>query len=89
MAEDKVDGRARLCNPPFDMLPLRLRKMEEEGARGVLIALRWPAQPWYGRLTRLASWLHMLEPADTALSLTEQRALNPEWELVVAEIGPP
>jgi hypothetical protein len=48
MGEDCGDGRARLRNPPFDMLPLVLKKMEDERARGVLIAPRWPAQPWYG-----------------------------------------
>jgi hypothetical protein len=43
MGGDWGNGRARLWNPPFDMLPLVLKKMEDERARGVLIAPRWPA----------------------------------------------
>jgi hypothetical protein len=82
------DGRVRLWNPPFDLLPVVLKKIEDDRERGVLIAPRWPAQPWYGRLRRLASRMLVLDPADTAGSLTGQRALNPEWELVVAEIRP-
>jgi hypothetical protein len=89
MGEDWGDGRARLWNPPFDMLPLVLKKMEDEGARGVLIAPRWPAQPWYGRLSRLSPRMRVLDPASTSSCLAGQRPLNPGWELVVAEIGPP
>jgi hypothetical protein len=89
MGEDWGDGRARLWNPPFDMLPLVLKKMEDEGARGVLIAPRWLAQPWYGRLSRLSTRMRVLDPASTSSCLAGQRPLNPGWELVVAEIGPP
>lgn len=88
MGEDWGDGRARLWNPPFDMLPLVLKKMEDERARGVLIAPRWPAQPWYGRLSRLSTRMRVLDPARTSSCLAGQRPLNPGWELVVAEIGP-
>jgi hypothetical protein len=87
MREDWGDGRARLWNPPFDMLPVVL-KMEDERARGVLIAPWWPAQPWYGRLSRLSTRMRVLDPARTSSYLAGQRPLNPGWELVVAEIGP-
>jgi hypothetical protein len=88
MAEDCGDGRAPLWNSPFDLLPLVLKKIEEDRAHGVLIAPQWPAQPCYGRLGRLASRIRVMDPADTTRSLTGQRVLNPGWELVVAEIGP-
>jgi hypothetical protein len=87
MGEDWGDGWARLWNLPFDMLPLVLKKMEDERARGVLVAPRWPAQPWYGRLSRLATRIRVLDPAHTSTCLTGQRPLNPGWELLVAEIG--
>jgi hypothetical protein len=70
------------------MLPLVLKKMENEQARGVLVAPRWPAQPCYGRFSRLATRIRVLDPAHTPTCLTGQRPLNPGWELVVAEIGP-
>jgi hypothetical protein len=89
MDEDWGDGRARLWNPPFDLLPLVMKKIEDNGGTGVLIAPRWPAQPWYGRLSRLATRLHVLDPEGTVRYLGGQRALNPAWQLVVAEIGPP
>jgi hypothetical protein len=89
MMEDWGDGGARLWNPPFDLLPLILKKMEESREHGVLIAPRWPAQPWYARLSRLASHMHVLDPAATKRYLTGNRTINPDWELVVAEIGLP
>ncbi len=88
MLEDWGDGRARLLNLLFDMLPLVLKKLEDDSARGVLVAPRWPAQPWYGRLLRLDTRVHVLGPGETAQGLTGRRALNPGWELVVADIGP-
>lgn len=43
------DGQARLWNPPFDFLPIPIRKIETESAKGVLLALFWPAQTWFAR----------------------------------------
>jgi hypothetical protein len=88
MKEDWGDERARLWNPQFEMLPLVLKKMENERARGVLVTPRWPAQPWYGLLSRLATRIRVLDPASTSAFLTGQRPFNPGWKLVVAEIGP-
>jgi hypothetical protein len=70
------------------MLLLVLKKMEDERAQGVLVAPRWRAQPWFARLLRLATRVHVLDPAATAECLEGHRSLNPGWELVVAEIGP-
>jgi hypothetical protein len=88
MAEDWGDGLALLWNPPFDLLLVVLKKIEDDRARAVLIAPRWPAQRCYGRLRWLASRMRVLDPADTARPRTGQRVLNPEWELVVADVGP-
>jgi hypothetical protein len=89
MGEGWGDGRVCLRNILFDMLPLVLKKMEDVGARGVLIAPRWPAQPWYGRLSRLSTRMRVLDPASTSSCHAGQRLLNPVWELVIAEIGQP
>jgi hypothetical protein len=87
MQEDWGDGRARMWNPPFDMLPLVLKKMQIEGAQGVLVAPHWPAQPWFGLLRRLATRMRILDPDLSSRSLVGSRRINPAWELVVAEIA--
>lgn len=79
------DGRSRLWNPPFDFLPVVVRKIEVEEASGVLIAPHWPAQPWYARLQRVATRLRLLEGAAHA-TLTGSN-INPAWRLCVAEVG--
>lgn len=43
--EDSGDRKAHLYDPMLDMMPLVVRKLEQEGGRGVLIAADWPAQP--------------------------------------------
>jgi hypothetical protein len=83
MAEYWGDGQALLWNTPFDLLPMVLKKVEDDGGSGVL-----KAQPWYGRLTRLETHLHVLPREETARHLHGSRSLNLNWELVVAEIGP-
>jgi hypothetical protein len=72
IGKDWDDGRARLWDPPLNMLPLILNKMEDEGARGVLIAPRWPAQPLYGLLSRLSTRMRFLDPASTSSCLASQ-----------------
>lgn len=44
MEEDWGDGHKRLRNPPFDLLPLVVCKIEKEGGKGVLLAPQWKAQ---------------------------------------------
>lgn len=81
------DGRSRLFVPPFDLLPLVVRKIEMERAKGVLLAPDWPTQAWYGRLIKCSSRVIRLGPADTAIDILAQGAgktLNPSWGLLVA-----
>ena len=61
LSEDWDDGRARLLNPPADLLPLVIRKLEVDGGRGVLLAPNWPAQSWMGRLRVLSSRITVLD----------------------------
>lgn len=79
------DGKARLWNPPFDFLPLVVRKIQQEGGQGVLLAPFWPAQAWFGQLRQLATTIHVLDaPAPAVFSDT--KPLNPAWQLIVADI---
>lgn len=97
LQEDWGDGVARLYNPPFDLLPLVVRKLELEGGRGVVVAPHWPAQPWFARLERLASAVHAgptwrLE--DGVLAPTSAEPLfsplrNEHWTMCLAEVGLP
>jgi hypothetical protein len=89
MAEYWGDGKCRLWNPPFDLLPVVLKKLEDEGGRGVVLAPAWPAQPWFARLRALSSTLHILDPAEHGPLFEGRRDINPEWRLVIAEVGMP
>ncbi|KAL8608175.1 hypothetical protein ACOMHN_016630 [Nucella lapillus] len=42
--------------PPFPLLPKVLRKARLEQAELILIAPRWPAQPWFSDLLSLTSY---------------------------------
>ena len=84
MTEDWGDGKARLFNPPFDLLPVVVRKLEMEQGRGVVVAPRWRAQAWYSRLCRLADRVHVLRQTEEEALFT---AVNPGWDMVVAEVG--
>lgn len=55
MEEDWGYGRCCLWNPPFDALPLAIRKIEVDGGNDIVIAPHWPAHSWYSRLRRLLS----------------------------------
>lgn len=88
MQEYWGDGRALLWNPPFDLLPLVVSKIEAEGGSGVLVAPDWPAQAWYARLHALSSHMVQLDPGDRAAPLLEgERSVNKAWGVVIAEIS--
>lgn len=87
MDEDWGDGKARLFNPPFDLLPVVIRKLEAEGGCGVVVAPRWRAQSWYGRLVRLADRIHVLQQSASEPLFT--RDVNPQWDMVLAEVRLP
>lgn len=80
MAEHWGDGLARIYNPPFDMLPLVVRKLEQEGGTGVVLAPKWPAQPWYARLVALSSKVRVLgAEADGKRIWDGARNVNERW----------
>jgi hypothetical protein len=87
MQENWGDGKARLWNPPFDLLPIVVRKILHERAQGVLIAPRWAAQPWYAPLVAYATKVHVLDPTTDVPLYEGHRSINPEWKLMIAEMG--
>lgn len=88
MEEDWGDGRSRLWNPPFDMLPLVVQKIEAEGGKGVVIAPHWPAQAWHARLQSISKQLTLLAPGSRTMPLLESDGrLNSEWSVLLAEVN--
>ena len=64
--------------PPFSILPQVLKKIEYDGAKGILIVPNWTTQVWFPLLSRLllAEPLH-LEWRDDLLTLPFQEGLHP------------
>ena len=87
MQEDWGDGVARLWNPPFDLLPLVVRKIEQEGGRGVVIAPHWPAQAWHARLVGFSSRTLVFHPADYATPLLRGARALYHWSVTLAVLG--
>ena len=42
------------CFPPFSLLPRVVRKIERDGAKAIVVAPHWPAQPWHPLLQETA-----------------------------------
>ena len=86
MDEDWGDGKSRLLNPPFDLLPVFVRKIAAEDEERVLVAPRWPTKAWYERLQSLNSRMAELNPGDDR-PLLEGEGKNEGWSAVVTEIA--
>jgi hypothetical protein len=89
MQENWGDGKCRLWNPPFDLLPVVVRKIEQDQARGVIIAPMWPAQQWFARLRALSTGVRVLDPVEHGPLYTGLHRVNPSWKLLIAEVGLP
>ena len=50
-----LDWTGRRMFPPWCLLPRVLIMLHQEPTEAILIAPKWPAQPWYTMLTRLAT----------------------------------
>ena len=48
--------------PPFSILTKVLQKFQEDNATGVVVAPKWPTQPWYARLLRMTKAKPMTLP---------------------------
>lgn len=53
LEESWCDSCCQLWNPPLDLLPMVIRKIEQEKARGIIDVLVWPTQAWLARLQSL------------------------------------
>ena len=88
MMEDWGDGRARLWNPPLDLLPLVVRKLVADGEKGVLVAPHWPAQVWHAQLVAQATSYKILQPDEVASSLLHStKKGNDAWSVVLATMA--
>ena len=43
-------GESNYWNPPLRLIPLVVRKIKEEKAKGILVTPHWPNQTWYASL---------------------------------------
>lgn len=50
------------CNPPWDLLPDLVLKLEQSGAAATVIAPSWPSAPWHQRLLDLSSHMMSFPP---------------------------
>lgn len=86
MGEYWGDGKERLWNPPFDLLPVVVRKIAAECERGVSLAPNWKARAWYARLRALASGIHFLQLEAAASLLVGKGEKANAWSMIVAQI---
>lgn len=79
-----ADGMGRRWNPPADLLPMVVRKVQNEKATGVLIAPYWPTQAFFAHLTisDSTSMVYPLDNEDFFVGSTVRKARP----LVIAEI---
>jgi hypothetical protein len=89
MEENWGDGKCRLWNPPFDLIPIVVRNIEHDQARGVIVAPMWPAQPWFARLRALSTGVRVQDPVEHGPLYDGHHPVNPGWKLLVAEVGLP
>lgn len=76
-----------MWNPPFDLLPLVVHKIEAEHGRGLLVAQHWAAQAWFARLCGLSSRMVLLDgDASAETLLVGEQSLNSGWDAVLAEM---
>ena len=81
MQEHWGDGRSRLWNPPFDLLPLVVRKIIADGGTGVLVAPHWPAQAWHAQLVAHATNYEVLRVSTPNSQLLQRGLIRASWLL--------
>lgn len=81
------DGRSRLFNPPADLVPVVLRKLETGGGHGVLVVPTWRAQPWFARLRAIAVRCRHVKARPGGRVLWEGRPGKADrWGITVATV---
>ena len=51
--EYRVVPEVFLCLPPLNMIGRVLKKVEEEGAEGIIVVPYWPTQPWFAKFLKM------------------------------------
>ena len=66
-------GKLFYAFPPFSLIPLVLKKIQEDKASGICVLPYWPAQPWFPKaMDMLVQKQVRLEPSATLLQLPSQ-----------------
>ena len=54
LAQQDWGSHNNYVNPPFRLIPQVLQLVSKQEAYATIIAPKWPSQPWYQQLTRMA-----------------------------------
>jgi len=80
------DGRARIFNPPFDLVSLTLLKIAREGAKGVIVLPNWPNQIWYpAACAMIQNWIQLQHVGREAI--VGHRRVNPKWRVMAGLVN--
>lgn len=64
--------------PPFSLIPRILKKIIEEGSRGIIVVPYWCSQPWYTIFIKLlASEMLFFNPSDSLLLSPCRKLIHP------------
>lgn len=81
------DGRARFFNPPLELLGMTLRKIKNEGARGVVVVPFWMKTAATASLRRMKDAKTTLKPTAGRFLVAETRGGTESCPLLLAKAG--
>lgn len=73
--------------PPYSIIQKVLRKIEDDQATVVVVAPRWPTQPWYPLFRALMSKGPITLKPSKNLLLSSDRQPHPLWKDLTLEVG--
>lgn len=73
--------------PPFAIILRVLRKIKNEGARGILVVPNWPAQAWFPLFTALLDCKPIYFKPNINLLRSFDRQENPLWKRITLVAG--
>lgn len=78
------------CNPPWELLDRLAQHLDETGARAVVVAPLWPAQPWFQRLQALCAEIRYIPASENLFSpgrlLSSASIAPPKWSVACFRI---
>ena len=72
--------------PPFILIPKVLRKIIDEGAKGILIVPWWPSQPWFPLFNSLLIQKPLITSPSYDLLISLTRNHHPSWKTLSLEV---